>query len=91
MFLVFGGSLGAAFMASIVTSGAAPSGLPREAGYTHGFFMLAAALLLSALAAVLIPSRNRVSAATGAEPEVELAHAELALVAGGTVVGDESE
>ena len=54
-----GGSLGAAFMASIVTSGAAPSGLPREAGYTHGFFMLGAALLLSALAAILIPTAPR--------------------------------
>jgi EmrB/QacA subfamily drug resistance transporter len=84
-----GGSLGAAFMASIVTSDAAPSGLPREAGYTHGFFMLAAALLLSALAAVLIPTRRR--GVPNEEPDVQLAHAELALVAGGTVVGDESE
>ena len=53
--------------------------------------MLAAALLLSALAAILIPNRPRTGQTPGSEPEVELAHAELALVAGGTVVGDESE
>jgi EmrB/QacA subfamily drug resistance transporter len=85
-----GGSLGAAFMASIVTSGAAPSGLPRDAGYTHGFFMLGAALLLSGLAAILIPTARR-DAKSHREPAVELAHAELALVPGGTLVGDESE
>jgi MFS family permease len=85
-----GGSLGAAFMASIVTSGAASTGLPRESGYQHGFLMLGAALLLSALAALLIPSVRR-SAGAKREPSVELRHAELALVAGGTVVGDESE
>jgi EmrB/QacA subfamily drug resistance transporter len=85
-----GGSLGAAFMASIVTSDAAPNGLPREAAYTHGFLMLAAALLLSALAAILIPTRRR-AAPTELEPGVQLAHAELALIAGGTVVGYEPE
>jgi predicted MFS family arabinose efflux permease len=82
-----GGSLGAAFMASIVTSGASPSGLPKESGYTHGFLMLGAALVLSALAALLIPAVKR-RAGTEVDP---LSHPELALVAAGTVVGDESE
>ena len=77
-------------MASVVTAGAAPSGLPRESGYQHGFLLLGYALLLSAVAALLIPTVRR-SRGTHREPSVELRHAELALVAGGTVVGDESE
>jgi MFS family permease len=85
-----GGSLGAAFMASIIAAGAAPSGLPKESGYTNGFLFLAGALLLSALAALLIPAVRR-NPLTHREPEVELAHGELALAAAGTVVGDESE
>ena len=32
-----GGSIGAAVMASIVTSQLGPSGLPQESGYTTGF------------------------------------------------------
>jgi hypothetical protein len=54
-----GGSIGSALMASIVTSDPGPGGLPREAGYTHGFAMLAAALVIAALAAVLIPATRR--------------------------------
>jgi EmrB/QacA subfamily drug resistance transporter len=54
-----GGSIGSALMASIVTSDPGPGGLPREAGYTHGFAMLAAALVIAACAAVLIPAARR--------------------------------
>ncbi len=81
-----GGSIGAAVMASIVTSQLGPSGLPKESGYTTGFALMAAGLVLAALAGLLIPStlgRRRMAG----EPE----HAEMAMVAGGTVVGDESE
>jgi EmrB/QacA subfamily drug resistance transporter len=85
-----GGALGASVMASVVTAHALPSGLPREAGYTNGFLMLTVALVLSALAALLIPTVRR-EPATRAEPDVELRHAELALVPAGTLVGDESE
>jgi EmrB/QacA subfamily drug resistance transporter len=85
-----GGSLGAAFMASVVAAGARPDGLPKESGYTHGFLMLGAALLLSALAALLVPTSRRLTGEHG-EPELALRHPELALVAGGTLVGDESE
>lgn len=84
-----GGSLGAAFMASIVTSGAAPSGLPEESGYTNGFLMLGGALLLAAIAGLFIPTARR--AARHLRVETDLPHAELAMVAGGTVLGDESE
>jgi EmrB/QacA subfamily drug resistance transporter len=88
-----GGSLGAAFMASVVTAGAAPHGLPKESGYTNGFLLLGGALLLSALAALLIPASRRRTSGPAEVPEAgeELAHPELALVAAGTVVGDESE
>jgi len=81
-----GGSIGAAAMASIVTSRLEPSGLPKESGYTIGFAVMAAALALAALAGLLIPS-ERGPRRTAGEPE----HAELAIVAGGTIVGDESE
>jgi EmrB/QacA subfamily drug resistance transporter len=87
-----GGSLGAALMASVVTAKVLPQGLPAESGYTNGFLMLAGAILLSAIAGLLIPTiaRKRVGSHLE-EPAVELRHAELALVPGGTVVGDESE
>ena len=85
-----GGSLGAAFMASIVAAHVGPTGLPRESGYSTGFLLLAGALLLGAFAAILIPAVAR-SPKTRHEPAVELRHGELAMVAGGTVVGDGPE
>jgi EmrB/QacA subfamily drug resistance transporter len=85
-----GGSLGSAVMASLVTGHAGPSGLPRESGYVAGFFVLAAALAVAGLAALLVPAVRR-DPGTGSEPVPRLAHAELALLAGGTVVGDEPE
>jgi predicted MFS family arabinose efflux permease len=81
-----GGSIGAAVMASIVTSDLQPSGFPVEAGYTAGFAVLAAALALGAVAGLLIPSTARRSVS----PD-ELPHAELAVLAAGSVVGDEPE
>ncbi|HEX9065036.1 MAG TPA: MFS transporter [Streptosporangiaceae bacterium] len=81
-----GGSIGSAVMASIVTSQLMPTGLPKESGYTTGFAVMTGGLILAALAALLIPSVRRLAQA-GDQPE----HAELAMVAGGTVVGDESE
>jgi sugar phosphate permease len=85
-----GGAIGAAVMASVVTAGAGPTGLPQESGYTTGFALLSGALLLSALAALLIPAVRR-DAVTHIEPDVELRHPEAALVAGGTLVGDDPE
>jgi hypothetical protein len=83
-----GGSIGAALMASIVTSKIEPSGLPKESGYTIGFAMLAGALIIAALAAMAIPALGHDrSAPLPDEPE----HGELAVVAGGTVVGDKPE
>ena len=45
-----GGSIGAAAMASIVTSRLAKTGLPLESGYTTGFAVMTAALLLGSAA-----------------------------------------
>ncbi|MCU1527291.1 MAG: transporter [Frondihabitans sp.] len=87
-----GGSIGAAMIGSVVTAHLAPTGLPLESGYTTGFAVLAGVLVVSAIAGLLIPSVKRTLVrGHRAEPEVALEHAELALVAGGTVVGDESE
>ncbi|MDQ2812092.1 MAG: MFS transporter [Actinomycetota bacterium] len=81
-----GGSIGAAVMASIVTSQLGPSGLPKESGYTIGFAAMAGGLVLAALAGLLIPSARQLRP-VASEP----GHGEIALVAGGTVVGDNSE
>jgi EmrB/QacA subfamily drug resistance transporter len=81
-----GGSIGAAVMASIVTSQLGPSGLPKEAGYTIGFAAMAGGLVLAALAGLLIPSAQRLRPSVG-EPDP----GEVAMVAGGTVVVDSSE
>jgi EmrB/QacA subfamily drug resistance transporter len=54
-----GGSIGAAVMASIVTAKLEPSGLPAESGYTTGFGVMAAVLVVAALAGVLIPAQRR--------------------------------
>ena len=80
-----GGSIGAAVMASIVTSRLEPSGLPKEAGYTTGFAVMAGGLVLAAIAGLLIPSVR--GARRADEPE----HAEMAIVPGGTLAGGGSE
>jgi EmrB/QacA subfamily drug resistance transporter len=82
-----GGSVGAALMASIVTSRLGAGGLPKEAGYTIGFAMLAGALIVAAVAALFIPSHHVPQSLPDDEPE----HAELALLASGTLVGDKPE
>ena len=84
-----GGSIGAAVMSSIVTSTARIGGLPRESGYTHGFGLLTLATVAAAIAAMLVPSAVRAVAGTGQADEMP--HAELGLLAAGTLVGDESE
>ncbi len=51
-----GGSIGSAVMASIVTAHVFANGLPHERGYTIGFLVLAATMLLAALAGLTIPT-----------------------------------
>ena len=81
-----GGSIGSAVMASIVTSRLGPAGLPNESGYTTGFAVMAAGLFVAALAGLLMPSARRRERTAG-----ELDHAEMPMIAAGTVLGDESE
>ena len=72
-------------MASIVTARWKPNGLPRESGYTIGFAVLAFGLVLAAFAALRIPLGRRTAT------KDEAPHGEMAMVAGGTVVGYDSE
>jgi EmrB/QacA subfamily drug resistance transporter len=83
-----GGSIGAAVMSSIVTSGMRPGSFPRESGYTHGFALLTVAAIAATIAAFFVPGRLRPPVT---KTEKTMPHAELAMVAGGTLVGDESE
>jgi MFS family permease len=77
-----GGSLGAALLATIVTSQIGSDGLPKEIGYTIGFTSLAGAMLLAAVAAVLIPK-------PGARRIIELSpEPSLTVRTAGTQVGD---
>jgi EmrB/QacA subfamily drug resistance transporter len=85
-----GGAIGAAVMASVITSATQAGGLPQESGYTNGFGLLAAIALLAALAGLLIPKLT-VARDSHQQEQASMTHPELALVAGGTVVGDESE
>jgi hypothetical protein len=77
-----GGSIGAAVMASIVTASLLPSGLPKEAGYTTGFAVMAGCLAVAALAGSLIPGPRRLREAAS-EPR----HAEAAVAAEDPVAG----
>jgi predicted MFS family arabinose efflux permease len=65
-----GGSIGAAVMATVVTSGVRASALPKESGYTHGFLALTIAVVFATVASVLVPSRR--SAAAPSEQDVAL-------------------
>jgi EmrB/QacA subfamily drug resistance transporter len=85
-----GGALGSAVMSSIVVSGVSSGAVPHESGYTNGFTLLAAATIIAAVAGVFVPSTLRASKAAIADPAT-MPHAELGLVAAGTLVGDESE
>lgn len=70
-----GGAIGSAVLATVVTSGAQPSGLPVEAGYTHGFGVLAATSALAALVAVFIPVvRATTHVVPGPQAEAEEQH-----------------
>ena len=66
-----GGSIGAAVMASIVTSGARPDGLPVESGYTHGFLFLFVGSALATVAALVIPTAHR----RGRDADADVRHA----------------
>ena len=85
-----GGALGSAVMSSIVVSGVHAGAVPHESGYTRGFTLLAVATIIAAVAGTLVPSTLRAPEAAVADPAT-MPHAELGLVAAGTLAGDESE
>ena len=85
-----GGSIGAAVMASIVTAGVRAGQYPHDSGYVHGFTMLGVGTAAAALATLLIPMLPK-DHPSKADLHDEMVHAELALVPGGTLAGDESE
>jgi EmrB/QacA subfamily drug resistance transporter len=84
-----GGAIGAAIMSSIVAANVAPGALPPESGYTNGFIFLALAAVAAAVAAARVPSGLRPLSPD--ELHDALPHAELGMVAAGTLVGDEPE
>jgi len=75
-----GGAVGAAVMSSIVTSTLLRGGLPAESGYTNGFLFVAVVTLFAVVAALFIPATRPVPVG-----EHHMAHAELAMVPGGTI------
>ena len=79
-----GGAVGAAVMSSIVTSKLLASGLPAASGYTEGFAFLAVMTGVAVIAALFIPSSTSILA--DADTGSHLQNAELALLAGGTIV-----
>ena len=76
-------------MSSIVTAGAHPHGFPRNAGYSQGFLALTIAAVAAAAASLLVP-RIKSSHPSADTPDTA-PHPELALVAGGTLAGDQPE
>lgn len=75
-----GGSIGSAVMAGIVTARIGPTGLPVEGGYTIGFAILGAAMVLAAVAAGMIPDLHE-QPTTGPLEDAE--NAELGFVPAG--------
>ncbi len=70
-----GGALGGAVLASVVTAGARPDGLPVEAGYTHGFGVLVVTSALAALVAAFVPViRARTHVVPGPQADYEAEH-----------------
>jgi EmrB/QacA subfamily drug resistance transporter len=54
-----GGAIGTAVVSSVVTSGLQADGLPREAGFTHGFELLAVFALVAVGIALAVPGARR--------------------------------
>jgi EmrB/QacA subfamily drug resistance transporter len=75
-----GGSIGAAFMAGVVTSRTGAGGLPVESGYVTGFVVLAIGMILAAGAAMFMPNFREQPTHDALE---DADNAALGMVAGG--------
>ncbi len=84
-----GGSIGAAVVSSIVAASAHGRGYPAKSGYTHAFFVMTIATAAAAAATLLVPRVRR--AVTTEERRRSMPHAELGIVAAGTLVGGDQE
>ena len=72
-----GGAIGSSVGASVLASGVtAAAPIPKDAGYTHVFWMLSAAAVLATLAALIIPAAKARSAS--APDALDLDEAEVA-------------
>jgi EmrB/QacA subfamily drug resistance transporter len=65
-----GGTLGGQIAASIIAARMAPTGLPRESGFTAAFAMFGIALVLATVAAIAIPAARKAQAADLVVPAV---------------------
>ena len=84
-----GGSIGAAIASTIITSGVATGEFPKASGYDHGFAFLAVTAIAGALASLLVPAVRRHLGAQ--EYDAAQPHAELGMVAAGTLIGSDPE
>jgi EmrB/QacA subfamily drug resistance transporter len=84
-----GGAIGAAVVSSVIAATVTADGLPTEAGYSRAFQVLTVAAVAGTLAALLVPTRRH--HLTEAERHDALPHAELGIVAAGTLVGTDPE
>jgi hypothetical protein len=78
-----GGSLGTAVMAGIVTAHVGSSGFPVERGYTVGFAVMGAVMILATFAAARIPDLRVQPTATHL---ADADNAELGFVPGASAV-----
>jgi MFS family permease len=78
-----GGAIGASVVASIVTSTLTAGGVPVESGYTRGFAFLGIVAVVATIAALFIPGSPDPDALPTHDHHLD--HAELAIVAGGTI------
>jgi len=85
-----GGSIGTAAMGSIVTSSLLPTGLPTARSYSVGFSMLGGILAVAAVTTLFIPRLTGLRDQHQQE-QAGMSHPELAIIAAGTLVGDDPE
>ncbi len=70
-----GGAIGGAVLASVITAGMRPDGLPVESGYTNAFGVLVATSALAALVAAFVPViRARTHVVPGPQAAWEAEH-----------------
>ena len=69
-----GGAIGTAVVSSVVTSGLQPGGIPREAGFTHGFELLTAFSIVAVAVALLVPGARRARALGRVSPATVEVH-----------------